>query len=442
MAKTAAERRAARKRREQQRARPAGPGTRSDGARSDGTQLLRRLVNDGALAVAGFGPGDPDVVADRLAALDPEVDASGVVERIGLDLVANLWGYGWQPADAVHIVRRSGSARAVRLAAALVLQEARASDAGSRAPEEWRTQLDALAEEHGGPGEQCGSLVAGWARRENADAPTAWRDVLTVVARWAHVKPLTQLCPPPSRWGRASTQQSARHADPRMLGRIRGLLAKAESTEFPEEAEALTAKAQQLMTRYAVDAAVLDAGTGRPLADEVRARRVHLVQPYADAKAQLLTVVATANGVRSVWQDDVGMATVVGLPLDLELTELLFTSLLIQATRAMTETGRAGSARTRSRSFRRSFLLAYALRIGERLEEAREAGTAEAEADTGTALVPVLAARAEAVDEALGELFPNLRTVETRISNAQGWNAGRLAADHADLRAGRTEMTG
>lgn len=32
-----------------------------------------------------------------------------------------------------------------------------------------------------------------------------------------------------------------------MPAKVRGLLAKAESTEFPEEAEALTAKAQQLM---------------------------------------------------------------------------------------------------------------------------------------------------------------------------------------------------
>jgi hypothetical protein len=169
---------------------------------------------------------------------------------------------------------------------------------------------------------------------------------------------------------------------------------------------------------------------------------MHLLQPYEAAKVQLLTVVASANGVRSVWHDDVGMATVVGLPVDLELTELLFTSLLVQASRALTETGRAGPSRTRSPSFRRSFLLAYALRIGERLEEARAAGTAQAEADVGGALVPVLTARAEAVDEATDALFPDLRTVQTRISNAQGWHAGRLAAEHADLRAGRTEMTG
>jgi hypothetical protein len=438
MSKSASERRAARKRKEQRPRVDAKPG-----ASSGGIDRLRALVHDGALAVAGFGPGEPDRFAARLADIDPAVDATGVIERIGLDLVANLWRHGYQPADAVHVVRRQGSAGASRLAAALVLGWARADDVHARAPDEWRSQLEALAGEFGTPADGTAPLVTTWARREAVAATTAWLDVLTVVARWAHVMPLAELCPPPSRWGRRPARRRAEQpVDPRMMGRIRGLLAKAESTDFPEEAEALTAKAQQLMTRYAVDSAALDVRTGRSLADEVRTRRVHLVQPYAGAKVHLLTVVAQANSVRSVWHDDVGMASIVGLPVDLALTELLFTSLRVQATRAMTETGRVGSAASRSASFRRAFLLAYATRIGERLEVAREAGTADAEADSGTALVPVLAARAEAVDDALTQLFPRLRTVETRVSNARGWHAGRLAADAADLRPGHTKVRG
>jgi hypothetical protein len=438
MSRTAAERRAARKRKEQRRPGPDGPGIDIERDRT-----LRQLLHDGALAVAGFGPGNADRFASRLAVLDPAVDADGTVQRIGVDLVANLWEHGWQPADAVHIVRRQGSARATRLAVALVLRQAEATQAHSRAPDDWRRQLDELADEIPARDRSPAPLISRWAQQEGLAAHAAWRDVLTVVARWAHVLPLTELCPPPSRWGRGSSaHHTDQHVDPRMMGRIRGLLAKAESTAFPEEAEVLTAKAQQLMTRYAIDSAVLDARAGRTLADDVRARRIHLVQPYADAKVQLLTVVARANGVRSVWHEEVGMATVVGLPVDLELTELLFTSLLVQATRAMAETGRAGSPAARSASFRRSFLLAYATRIGERLDEARDAGTSDAEAHTGTALVPVLAARSEAVDDALSELFPGLRTVETRVSNARGWHAGRLAADAADLRPGRTEVRG
>ena len=46
--------------------------------------------------------------------------------------------------------------------------------------------------------------------------------------------------------------------DHRVLTRVRALLRKAESTDFPAEAEALTAKAQELIARHAVDALLLD----------------------------------------------------------------------------------------------------------------------------------------------------------------------------------------
>ena len=44
----------------------------------------------------------------------------------------------------------------------------------------------------------------------------------------------------------------------RLYDKVRALLRKAESTSFPAEAEALTAKAQDLLARYALDRALLD----------------------------------------------------------------------------------------------------------------------------------------------------------------------------------------
>ncbi|MFD0595252.1 DUF2786 domain-containing protein [Catellatospora coxensis] len=64
---------------------------------------------------------------------------------------------------------------------------------------------------------------------------------------------------PPRRTGSGTGKST----DQRMLDRIRALLAKAESTGFPEEAEAFTAKAQQLMARHSIDHALIDAATGR-----------------------------------------------------------------------------------------------------------------------------------------------------------------------------------
>jgi hypothetical protein len=113
---------------------------------------------------------------------------------------------------------------------------------------------------------------------------------------------------------------------------------------------------------------------------------------------------------------------------------MLFTSLLIQATRAMAE---AGTRRTRSfdrsASFRRSFLMAYAVRIGERLTET----SAAAAASYGTELVPVLQRQTEAVQAEFERLFPQTRTAKAGRYNAAGWGAGREAADRAHLTAGR-----
>lgn len=75
------------------------------------------------------------------------------------------------------------------------------------------------------------------------------------------------LIPPSSRWGRkgrfARWPKEAASGDDRVLARVRALLAKAESTEFPDEAEALLAKAQALISRHAIDRAAV-AGETRP----------------------------------------------------------------------------------------------------------------------------------------------------------------------------------
>jgi hypothetical protein len=209
------------------------------------------------------------------------------------------------------------------------------------------------------------------------------------------------------------------------------LLAKAESTPYPEEAEACTAKASALMARHAIDHAVVEgARRGGPTA-----RRIGLEDPYANAKGHLLAAVAEANRCRVVLSPSVGVATVFGYPADLEVTEVLFTSLLVQAASAMHAAGGPSApARFRSRRFRQSFLVAFASRIGARLEEvARQVVDEAAAADSSGALLPVLAARRDEVDAAVEAACPRLRTTSISASDAAGWHAGTDAAERADL---------
>jgi Protein of unknown function (DUF2786) len=216
-----------------------------------------------------------------------------------------------------------------------------------------------------------------------------------------------------------------------LLNRIRALLAKAEATPYPAEAESFTAKAQDLMTRHAIDEALLGANNEKVA---VVTLRVRLQSPYASTKANLLNAVAMANRCKVIYFNQLAIATVVGVPVDLDQVEMLFTSLLIQATRAMAEAGavRPGSF-DRSATFRRSFLAAYAVRIGERLREANAAATES----YGNELVPLLARQEDAVRQEFDRLFPHTKAGTGSYFDRRGWEAGRLAADRAVFTAGR-----
>jgi hypothetical protein len=381
-------------------------------------------------------------LAATLAEHQPDVDGRGIVTRVLLTALDEVWERGWQPADVAHSARKAATAGSVPLAVALMGQHARHTDAASRAPDAWVDQLRELGALSPGalfPGDR--TVVAAWHRAERRSPKEAWRVVLLLAGMLHSAARLEVLIPPPSRWGLARSRPDGEPAagDDRVLRRIRGLLAKAESSEFPEEAESLTAKAQELMTRHSVDAALL--GAGSPSAGGMATHRVHVAEPYVRAKMQLLAAVAEANDVQLVWYQSLGIANLVGSRPDLDAVELLFTSLLLQAAQALSAAERAKGARSSSRSFRRSFLLGYAQRIGERLRTAQRRATEEASAEHGVDLLPVLRSRQAAVEERVAELFPRVRSTRSRASvDAGGWYAGQAAAERAAVGRRRSAL--
>ncbi|MEU3843114.1 DUF2786 domain-containing protein [Streptomyces sp. NPDC028635] len=336
-----------------------------------------------------------DTGASLLAA-DPAADAD--VERRGREFVAVLWRRGWQPADLVRIVRRELDDVHVRLAADLV--RAQAPDDRARGAR-WRAQIEELP-------------PSAPVRADRFTHATAVLELYRLLVRLPALEPLEE-------------PRRPRSSDSRMLGRIRALLAKAEATGYPEEAEALTAKAQELMARHSVDEALLDAQAPAP--DAPGACRIGVEPPYEQAKAVLLDAVATANHCRAVWNEALCFSTVVGFEADLEAVELLFTSLLVQAQSALAtaEAAQRKGGRKRTKTFRQSFLAAYAHRIGGRLAVA-------AETQVSDDLLPVLASREVAVGAAADRMFPE--TVSTRlrgVSDEAGWTEGSRAADRARM---------
>ena len=78
-----------------------------------------------------------------------------------------------------------------------------------------------------------------------------------------------------------------------LLARVRKLLAKAEAEGVtPAEAEALTAKAAELMAKYGIDRALLAAR--RPETDHPADRKLDIDNPWARVQAHLLCGLASA----------------------------------------------------------------------------------------------------------------------------------------------------
>lgn len=373
----------------------------------------------------------PSAESERLASWSVSVvDPAG--ERILLEAVAAAWSQGWQPAELVHVVAHKGDRTAARLVdlAIVANHDRRTSQV---IDPRWQAQIDGL---DGRRESTRHDWLRQWRRREGVDrrrcydaVGRAWR-VLSLLPRL----PLL-IAPPgvdPSEVVVGAPTLAAA-ADP-LLERIRKLLAKAESTTFEAEAELLTAKAQELMARHAVDRARLERG---PAGDEPCMTRVLLESPYVAVKAVLLAAVADANRCRAVGIKGLDLSVVVGHAADLAAVDVLFTSLLVQAGHALAETSRGAAAGDRSRTpaFRRSFHVGFASRIGERLATANDAVLAEAGA---VASLPVLRSRSRAVDDTVERLFGG-RLTESRIGGRyDAWGAaqGRSAADLARLNAG------
>lgn len=427
------------------RRRSAATGSAAAGIALLAEAILRgehRLAEEFVDAMAtGFPAGEVEVAAGE-----------ALVAAVG-----GMWERGWQVADLVHSVGRKLAAPDRRLLVGAVVAAAGRWRHLASADEEWLAQLrsveaDAPSGVAAAP-PTASTLVGGWRQAERLHRFDAvHRSAALLASLWGQPA-LAKIGPPPSAWSasppgaggaRARTTTSATTAaattgDDRNLGRIRALLAKAESTEFQPEAEALFAKAQELMTRYSVDHALLAGADGGARGEQPVQRRLLLHDPYAKGKSVLLAQVAEANRCQAIWFAEAGFSTVVGFPTDLALTDLLFTSLVTQCSTAM----QVASREVRQpRSFRESFVLAFALRIGERLEAAAEASVADAVAERGADLLPVLASRDEEVERAFEAAFPRRRSSSLRVSDGRGWHAGRAAADVASLHAGAGRAVG
>jgi hypothetical protein len=231
------------------------------------------------------------------------------------------------------------------------------------------------------------------------------------------------------------------------LDTVRKLLAKADGAVTPAEADVYTAKAVELMARHGIDEALLAAAA--PHRDEVATCRIAVADPYSAGKARLLAWTASALRCRAVLHEAAGgrvaAVTVLGFASDRARVELLYTSLLLQASSQLARQRPAWAGESVA-AYRRSWLHGFAVRVHQRLVEAEaraaEAATRSSPAAAGPSVGLVLADRRARVDRAYAEEFPQIgRARHARLSGS-GYAAGARAGAHADLGGRPVSPTG
>lgn len=229
---------------------------------------------------------------------------------------------------------------------------------------------------------------------------------------------------------------------------IKALLTKAEGTKFQEESDAFYAKAAELMAKYAIDQAQLDALAGQTREQIFIEKRRYVVQaPYSMDRLHLIVNVSSALGgyayffkqprdgskTRTRSKDHDTYSVLVGTKEDLDQIEVMLESLNRQMEHAR-EIAQSDQefygGMGQKKVWNATFIRSYAYRIGQRLKESYDAVI---DTQTGSVAI-VLRDKKIMLKEELAKIGLGQPTKSTRQYSSSGAAAGRLAADRSTIR--------
>jgi hypothetical protein len=220
------------------------------------------------------------------------------------------------------------------------------------------------------------------------------------------------------------------------LDKIRKLLAKAEAEGVtPAEAQAFTAKAAELMARYGIDRALLAAA--QPETDSPADRIITVPNPWAAVHAHLLCGIGAAMRCQALLlsgRSSGARVHIFGYASDIERTEVLYTSVLLQMQHGLARVLIPEWASS-PRAWRRSWLLGYATAVIVRVRAAEKQAAAQADTEqpvTGTSTALVLASRQQVIAARTRTVYPVTRKSRVTYSGS-GYRDGYHKGTQADI---------
>lgn len=232
--------------------------------------------------------------------------------------------------------------------------------------------------------------------------------------------------------------------------KVEKLLRLAERAGTPAEAELAYERAQDIMTKWAIDEAML---AGTSTVEKIVHENFGIKKTYFNEDMTGMNMIAAVNDVKlllrtpSQWGAKSGV-TLIGFEGDVSRTIMLFSSVQLQvardARRAQRDAQEYGWSRRDEWIFRCSFRDGFYLSVVQRLR-ARKATVVQEETESrGTGVELVLRSRALEVQQHYDDLAQQrpYRGGGTDDFNDDGWAAGRDAGERADLNDPRIKSGG
>jgi hypothetical protein len=234
------------------------------------------------------------------------------------------------------------------------------------------------------------------------------------------------------------------------LAQIQALLAKAEATTFDSEAEALRAKAFELIARYGLEEA-LTASRAEIKVEPVKEfftiegnyhnRRVLLL--HGIARAMRCETIMMTKRLRKGQKPSNTTLLVYGMPSDIERVKVLWFSLNLQMGSEMNRSLVHKPKGVHGRTWCVNFVNAYAVEVAQRVQAAENQAEDNEVQFGDSRFALVLVANKEMVSDMFTKENRGVQKVNfAQTASSAGWAAGSRAGEKANLGSSTGSLSG
>jgi len=215
-----------------------------------------------------------------------------------------------------------------------------------------------------------------------------------------------------------------------VISKVQKLLRVAESSDKIGEVEAAQSLAQELITKYQIEEAMLNNHVGE---GGIISFRVETPKPYAIDKSVLLNSIAKYNFCKVLRGDTYCM--IYGYESDIQLCIALYNALslhMINEMRIKLSKTNEIKAEKHPKAWAKGFFSGYAISIEERIRFSKSKVIKEVESDVSKSLELVVRDKQHAIEEYFQKL-DRKKATDRKLTSVSGYRAGIDSGKEANI---------